>query len=74
MTNLMENPMGTAEKLAELAKKHGRPMMCAKAKDGSWVIYITPDAQDRMGLMLQASLEIERYSEERKSEGKSATE
>lgn len=57
--------MGTAEKLANLATKHRKPMMCAKGKDGSWVVYIAPEAKDRMGLMLQASLEIERHSQEK---------
>lgn len=55
--------MGTAEQLAELAIKHSKPMMVAKGKDGSWVIYIAPEATDRMGLMIQASIEIERHTQ-----------
>jgi len=34
------------------------PCLCAKCKDGSWVIYIRPDVEDATELLLKASLQI----------------
>ena len=45
--------------LERASKEQGIPLLCAKRKDGSWLIYIAPNTKDIMTLMLQATLQIE---------------
>lgn len=52
--------MGDIDRLESLARQHDRALMCAKRKDGSWIIYIRPEATDYAGLLMMAAAEIER--------------
>ena len=49
--------------LKKKAAETGIPLLCAKCKDGSWVIYIKPGAKDTMNLMLNAAMEIEKENQ-----------
>jgi hypothetical protein len=57
--SMSETPMGTAEKLADLSRQHGRALMVARQKDGAHVLYIAPGAEDITGLLMRAALEID---------------
>ena len=50
--------MTVIEALEEVSREQGIPLLCAERKDGSWLIYISPDAKDIMTLMLNATLQI----------------
>jgi hypothetical protein len=38
--------------LERLSKEHGKPLMCARRKNGSWIIYLAPGAEDVPGLLM----------------------
>jgi hypothetical protein len=56
--------MDQIEKLEKISVEEGLPLVCARRKDQSWIIYISPHANDRMGLLLNAALQIEKTETE----------